>query len=243
MSMSQSKAAVPTHVAIIMDGNGRWAQQKGKERVFGHLHGVESVRACVRAARRFGVRYLTLYAFSTENWGRPQQEVDALMELLCKAVIEETDELCKEGVRVVMIGDRDGFSPKVKEHISLMESKTAQGGELTLALALNYSSYSEITRAVRQIADRAAKGEIQPEQITPETISEGLYTASMPNPDLLIRTGGELRVSNFLLWQICYTELYFTPVFWPDFGEEEFARAIDDYTKRQRRFGLVNVNE
>ena len=230
---------IPQHVAIIMDGNGRWAAQHGLERFEGHIRGVESVRRAIQAATRHGVRYLTLYAFSTENWGRPAQEVDALMELFCKSVVNETPELIRQGVEIRMIGDRTRFSEKVQRYLAEAEQRTAGGKTLTLILALNYSSRSEITRAVRQIAARAASGELAPEEISEGTISAALDTAPYPNPDLIVRTSGEHRLSNFLLWQASYAELYFPEVLWPDFTEEEFDRAMEEYARRDRRFGLV----
>lgn len=222
-----------------MDGNGRWAQAQGKERNFGHANGIESVRACIRAARKAGVGYLTLYAFSTENWGRPADEVDALMELLCQSIMNESPELQQEGVRVVMIGCRSKLSAKVNEHLDRIERETAGGNKLTLVLAVNYSARSEIARAARMIAEKAAAGATGLKDITEETISENLYTTDIPDPDLLVRTGGEQRLSNFLLWQAAYSELCFTPVMWPDFGEEAFMEAIAEYGRRQRRFGLT----
>ena len=236
--MSEQKR-IPQHVAIIMDGNGRWAELRGKERYEGHAAGVEPVRASLRAAARQGVKYLTLYAFSTENWGRPAQEVDALMELFCKSVVNETPELIRQGVEIRMIGDRTRFSEKVQRYLAEAEQRTAGGKTLTLILALNYSSRSEITRAVRQIAARAASGELAPEEISEGTISAALDTAPYPNPDLIVRTSGEHRLSNFLLWQASYAELYFPEVLWPDFTEEEFDRAMEEYARRDRRFGLV----
>ena len=236
--MSEQKR-IPRHVAIIMDGNGRWAAQHGLERFEGHIRGVESVRRAIQAATRHGVRYLTLYAFSTENWGRPAQEVDALMELFCKSVVNETPELIRQGVEIRMIGDRTRFSEKVQRYLCEAEQRTAGGKTLTLILALNYSSPSEITRAVRQIAARAASGELAPEEISEGTISAALDTAPYPNPDLVVRTSGECRLSNFLLWQASYAELYFPEVLWPDFTEEEFDRAMEEYARRDRRFGLV----
>lgn len=230
---------IPQHVAIIMDGNGRWAELRGKERYEGHAAGVEPVRASLRAAARRGVKYLTLYAFSTENWGRPEREVDALMELFCQSVVRETPELVRQGVCVRMIGDRERFSQQVRQYLDRVEQETAGGQTLTLILALNYSSRSEITRAVRQIAGRVACGELLPERIGEETLSRALDTAEYPDPDLIIRTSGECRLSNFLLWQASYAELYFPEVLWPDFTETEFDRALEEYARRERRFGLV----
>lgn len=240
--MSEQKR-IPRHVAIIMDGNGRWAAQHGLERFEGHIRGVESVHRAIQAATRHGVRYLTLYAFSTENWGRPAAEVDALMELFCKSVINETPELAAQGVRVRIIGDKSRFPEKVKHHLDQIENRTATGKRLTLQLALNYSSRSEIVHAMQGLARRAAAGIFSSEEISEQTVSEALYTAGCPDPDLLIRTSGEQRLSNFLLWQAAYAELFFTPVLWPDFTEEDFAQALDEYARRERRFGLVKNNE
>ncbi len=222
-----------------MDGNGRWAKQRGKERVEGHIEGVQRLRDAIKGAARLGVRYLTVYAFSTENWGRPEAEVNAIMELFCKSVINESPELQKQGVRVQVMGDRAGFSEKVLAYIERIESETAAGERLTLVLAFNYSARSEITAAVRRIASEVAEGRYGAEEITAQTISDNLLSAGIPDPDLMIRTSGECRLSNFLLWQSAYTELYFTEVLWPDFTEEEFERAIESYANRDRRFGLV----
>ena len=230
---------IPTHVAIIMDGNGRWATQQGKERYEGHIEGVVSVRACIKAARRNGVRYLTLYAFSTENWGRPQEEVEALMQLFCRSVTNETPELVKEGVRVRFIGRRDRFSEEVRERLLHIEQSTAEGDKLTLVLAFDYSSRDEIMRAARQLAERVAKGELQSGDITEQHISESLYTADIPDPDFIIRTSGECRLSNFLLWQASYAEMYFPQTLWPDFREEEFDKAMEVYAERDRRYGVL----
>ena len=237
--MERSDNNIPRHVAIIMDGNGRWAEEHGKERIFGHMNGVESVRNAVRASVRNGVRYLTLYAFSTENWGRPAEEVQALMELLCKSIIDEGKELCKQGVRVEILGDRSRMSEKVQQHLSLIEEQTRKGEKLTLILALNYSSRWEITRMARLIAREAAEGKIAPEAIDQQTVAAHMATAAWPDPDLLIRTSGERRLSNFLLWQLAYTELYFTDIYWPDFTEAEFDKAIRSYQSRERRYGLT----
>ena len=236
--MSEQKR-IPQHVAIIMDGNGRWAELRGKERYEGHAAGVEPVRASLRAAARQGVKYLTLYAFSTENWGRPEKEVDALMELFCQSVVNETPELIRQGVRVRMIGERSRFSEKVRSYLAQVEQRTAAGETLTLILALNYSSRSEIVRAVRRIASRSAAGALDPESIDERTVCAALDTAEYPDPDLIVRTSGECRLSNFLLWQASYAELYFPDVLWPDFTEAEFDRAIEEYARRDRRFGLV----
>ena len=230
---------IPQHIAIIMDGNGRWAKQRGKDRSEGHFAGMMALRATVKAAAEIGVKYLTVYAFSTENWGRPQAEVDALMELVCTGVEMNTPELCQEGVRVEIIGDRSRFSQKVNDALDRITGKTAQGERMTLALALNYSSRSEITHAMQQLAQKVANGELQPQDIDEQAISQSLYTASMPDPDLIIRTSGECRLSNFMMWQASYSEFYFTDVLWPDFGAEALEDAIKAYNERDRRYGLV----
>lgn len=223
-----------------MDGNGRWAREKGMERYEGHRKGVESVKTVIKAARRKGVPYLTLYVFSTENWGRPQEEVDMLMELFCLSVINEIDELKGEGVRVRIIGDKQGMPPKVAAHLHIIEQETAAGDSINLQLALNYSSHLEIARTARMLAEKTVSGELKPEEITPEAIHEHLFTNEIPDPDLIIRTGGEQRLSNFLLWQAAYSELYFTPTYWPDFGDEAFDDALAEYARRERRFGVLD---
>lgn len=230
---------IPVHVAVIMDGNGRWARMRRKERYEGHMAGMDALRETVKNAADYGVKYLTVYAFSTENWGRPQQEVDALMDLMCKGVEMETPQLMEQGVRVLIIGDRGRFSDKVRAALDRIEGQTARGERMTLALALNYSSRSEITAAVRTLAQRTAAGEIAAADISEQSISGALYTASMPDPDLVIRTSGECRLSNFMLWQASYSELYFTDTLWPDFGREEFLKAMQAYAERDRRYGLV----
>lgn len=236
--MTETKP-IPQHVAIIMDGNGRWAKQRGKERYEGHIAGVESVRAVVRASVRNGVKWLTLYAFSTENWGRPTAEVDAIMELFCKTVMGEAAELRDQGVRVKIMGEKGRFSEKVRGMIDYIEQTTAIAERMTLVLAFNYSSRREIVLGVRDIARRVAQGELSAEAIDEQTIAESLMTRSMPDPDMIIRTSGECRLSNFLLWQASYAEFYFPEVLWPDFTEEEFDRALEVYARRDRRYGLV----
>ena len=230
---------IPKHVAIIMDGNGRWAKQRGKERHEGHIAGAESVTAVIRAAGDAGVDYVTLYAFSTENWGRPEAEINAIMELFCYMVASRTEELVKEGVKVRIMGERSRFSPKVLSMIESIESDTAGGKKLTLIIAFNYSSRREMLLAAQDIARRAVAGEIKVEDIDEELFSNSLMTAGIPDPDLIIRTSGEYRLSNFLLWQASYAELYFPETLWPDFGKEEFQRALDIYAGRERRFGKV----
>ena len=231
--------AVPRHVAIIMDGNGRWAKMRGKERYEGHIEGIAAVRKAVSAAVRNGVEYLTLYAFSTENWGRPANEVEALMSLFCTSVINETPALVEQGVKVVIIGRRSHFSDKVREHLEQIEQRTARGSRLTLVLAIDYSSREEIVHAVREIARRAAEGSLAVADIDHRTVSQALYTASCPDPDFIIRTSGESRLSNFLLWQASYAEFYFPEVLWPDFSEKDFDQALEVYAARERRYGLV----
>ena len=233
------KRIIPKHVAIIMDGNGRWAKQRGKERYEGHLMGVESVRAVTRAAVRNGVEWLTLYAFSTENWGRPQAEVDAIMELFCRSVVNEGSELAKQGVRVLVMGERTRFSQTVLEMIERIESLTASGDRLTIVLAFNYSSRREIVLAAQSLAERVASGELKAEDITEESFAQSLMTSNIPDPDFIIRTSGECRLSNFLLWQASYSEFYFPEVLWPDFNEEEFDKALEEFAHRERRYGLV----
>lgn len=233
------KMNIPQHIAIIMDGNGRWARQRGKERSEGHIAGMNSLRETVRNAAQAGVKYLTVYAFSTENWGRPQEEVDALMELICKGVEMESEELAKVGIRVKTIGDRSRFSAKVQASLEKIEAMTAGGENMTFVLALNYSSRSEITTAVQQLAARVAAGEIKAEEIDEQMISSALYTSFMPDPDLIIRTSGECRLSNFMMWQASYAEFYFTPVLWPDFDKAELEKALEAFSARDRRYGLV----
>ncbi|HDP75011.1 MAG TPA: isoprenyl transferase [Bacteroidales bacterium] len=234
------RSRVPEHVAIIMDGNGRWAKQRGNQRIFGHKNGVKAVKAATEAASKIGVKYLTLYAFSTENWNRPKSEVDALMGLLMDTINSEMETLLKNGIRVLTIGDRSMLPPSVQRKLNDVIARTADCKTITTILALNYGSRHEITETVKKIAADAQQGKMSAEQITPETISNYLYTANIPDPALLIRTSGELRLSNFLLWQLAYTELYFTPVLWPDFTKEDFFEAIVDYQKRERRFGKTS---
>ena len=222
-----------------MDGNGRWAKQRNKERYEGHIAGVESVRAAVRAAARNGVKWLTLYAFSTENWGRPTAEVEAIMELFCRTVMGEAEDLARQGVRVKIMGERTRFSATVLDMIEHIERSTAEGDRLTLVLAFNYSARREMVLAARSLAERVSKGEISADDIDEELFAKGLMSSGMPDPDFVIRTSGECRLSNFLLWQSSYAELYFPEVLWPDFGEEAFDKAMAEYARRERRYGLV----
>ena len=230
---------IPTHIAIIMDGNGRWAKAQGKDRCEGHIEGVVSVKACIKAARKRGVRYLTLYAFSAENWGRPQEEVSALMELFCKSVTKETPELIEQGVRVRIIGRRDRFSEEVRERLLHIEESTKGGDKLTLVLAFDYSSRDEMVRATKAVAEKVQRGELSAEAIDDSVISAHLDTADIPDPDLIVRTSGECRLSNFLLWQASYAEMYFPQTMWPDFREEAFDKALEVYAQRERRYGLL----
>ena len=232
-------SVIPQHIAIIMDGNGRWAKQRGKDRSEGHFAGMMALKQTIIAAAMKGVKWLTVYAFSTENWGRPQAEVEALMDLVCKGVEMNATELRDNGIRVQVIGERSRFSESVRGAIERIEEITAEGKKMTLVLALNYSSRNELTMAMQQIARRVQAGELEAEAITEQTISESLYTAAMPDPDLIIRTSGEYRLSNFLMWQASYAEFYFTDTLWPDFGEEELAKAIESFKARERRYGLV----
>ena len=231
---------VPTHIAIIMDGNGRWAKQKGMPRVLGHRSGVKSVREVTEAAAQIGVQYLTLYAFSTENWNRPPAEVTALMTLLVETIKGEIRDLNKNGVRLAAIGDLTSLPPATYKTLLQGIEETKNNTRITLVLALNYSSKWEITRATRLIAEQVQAGILKPEDISESTIETMLATRGIPDPDLLVRTSGEARLSNFLLWQLAYAELYFTPVFWPDFGKNELYEAILSYQKRERRYGQTS---
>jgi undecaprenyl diphosphate synthase len=231
---------VPRHVAIIMDGNGRWAAQRGNLRIFGHEHGVEAVRSCIKAAAKIGVGYLTLYAFSTENWSRPKYEVDALMSLLVNVVKAETDELNSNNIQLKVIGDRESLPGRVRKEIDKMVLKLSANTGMTVLIALSYSSHWEIINAVKSIAHDVKKGKIDPEDVSRELFDSYLSTAEIPNPELMIRTSGETRLSNFLLWQLAYAELYFTPKLWPDFKEEDFYQAICNFQQRERRFGKTS---
>lgn len=231
---------MPKHVAIIMDGNGRWAAQSGNARTFGHEAGVEAVRSVVEGAGEIDVQYLTLYAFSTENWSRPQTEVDALMGLLVHAISEETDELLKNNVKLRVIGDVKSLPQNVQEKLAWSIERLGKNTGLTLVLALSYSSKWEILEAVKQIAEQAKAGKLDPSEIDYDLISCYLNTSDMPDPELLIRTSGECRISNFLLWQIAYSELYFTPKLWPDYRKEDLFEAIYDFQNRERRFGKTS---
>jgi undecaprenyl diphosphate synthase len=230
-------ARFPRHVAMIMDGNGRWARERGLERIEGHVRGAETVRRVVEECCRLGIGQLTLYSFSSENWKRPQREVDFLMSLLKQYLVAERPEIMKQNIRFRVIGRRAELAPEVVAEIEETERQSAANTGTTLALAVNYGSRAEIVDAVRSIAERAKCGELSPADIDEATISGSLYTAGMPDPDLLIRTAGEMRVSNYLLWQISYAELWVTPVCWPDFSNDVFHTALRDYAGRERRFG------
>lgn len=231
---------LPQHVAIIMDGNGRWAKAQGKDRSFGHQEGVVSVRKMVEAATSLGLKYLTLYTFSTENWNRPEAEIQALMTLLVAAIHRETPDLMKNNVRLMAIGDLSRLPDQARATLLDCIEQTSANTGTTLVLALSYSSRWEMLEAIKQLASDVAGGKIKPEDITEASVSDHLTTRGIPDPDLLIRTGGEKRISNFLLWQLSYAELYFTDIYWPDFREEELYGAILHYQQRERRFGKTS---
>ncbi len=230
---------LPRHVAIIMDGNGRWAQRRGLRRVRGHTAGVESVRLVVRQARKAGVEYLTLYAFSEENWQRPGVEIRALMAILSRYLNRELQEMLDNQIAFRAIGNLGRLPQSIQAELAKTAAATSEGAEMVLSLALSYGARSEIVEAARRIAREVQSGQLRPEEIDHDLFARHLYTADMPDPDLLIRTSGEFRLSNFLLWQSAYTELYFTDTLWPDFREEEFMKALWEYQQRDRRFGLT----
>lgn len=231
------KSRIPQHVAIIMDGNGRWAQKQQKMRIFGHQNAFTAVRQTVEAAVESGVKYLTLYTFSTENWNRPQDEIDGLMELLIKAVRDETKTLMDNNVKLTTIGDLQRIPERSRNKLMECMQETSHNTALTLVLALSYSARWEIAEALKTIVSESANGQLSVQNIDEHTLGKYLTTKDYPDPDLLIRTGGELRVSNFLLWQMAYTEFYFSDLLWPDFRKEHFFDAIGEYQQRQRRFG------
>lgn len=236
----QRSGDIPTHVAIIMDGNGRWAKKRGLPRIAGHREGVESVREAVEACGQLGIRFLTLYAFSTENWKRPKDEVSLLMRLLMKALRDETDKLYQNNVRIRAIGEVSALPQEVQDELFDAIEKTKSNTGLTLILALSYSGRWDMTCAMRQIAVDVQRGKVYPDQISETLISEYLSTKEIPDPDLMIRTSGEFRISNFLLWQLAYSEIHISPAFWPDFRREGLYVAIREYQKRERRFGMVS---
>ncbi len=231
---------IPQHVAIIMDGNGRWAKRKGELRIFGHTNGVDSVREALTAAVEVGVQYLTLYAFSTENWNRPKEEIAALMDLLVQSIYNEIDELNSKGVKLETIGDVEILPKTCQNALIDAKDKTKYNKKITLILALSYSSRREIAHAIKKMTQEVVDGKLSSDSINEDLISSYLSTANYPDPELLIRTSGENRVSNFLMWQLAYTELYFTKILWPDFKKKNFYRAIYDYQKRERRFGKTS---
>ena len=231
---------LPSHIAIIMDGNGRWAREKGEDRLFGHLHGVESVRNIVEGCAELGIGYLTLYAFSTENWDRPADEVTGLMEILVDTIRKEVPTLNKNNIKLHVIGDTNMLPVAAQKELNEALGETTANTGLNLVMALSYSSRWELMNAVKQIARDVKKGTLQPESITQDIIERYLETSGFPDPELMIRTSGEFRISNFLLYQLAYAELYFTPTLWPDFRRENLYEAIVDFQKRERRFGLVS---
>jgi undecaprenyl diphosphate synthase len=231
---------LPGHVAVIMDGNGRWAQKRGRERVFGHHEGVKAVRKTVEAAAELGIRYLTLYAFSTENWNRPDDEVSALMDLMVESINNETKTLLEKGISLQVIGDLSRLSEKVRNRLFETMKTTDGGARMRLIVALSYSSRWEIAEACRRIAVAVRDGLMTEDEINEETVSASLTTSEIPDPELMIRTSGEKRISNFLLWQLAYAELYFTERLWPDFGKEDFYKAVADFQKRERRYGKTS---
>lgn len=232
---------LPRHVAIIMDGNGRWATSQGKRRTSGHRAGAESVRRAITFARRNGIDALTLFAFSSENWGRPAREVNVLMELFMGVLKREVAELAEHNIRLCIVGDKSAFSTRLQKQIATAEAKTAHCTGMILNIAANYGGRWDITEAAKKLASRVATGELNPADITEDDMAEGMCLVGQPTPDLLIRTGGDIRVSNFLLWQLAYAELYFTDVLWPDFDEMTFAAAVDCFVRRERRFGLTSA--
>ena len=231
------RSNVPAHIAIIMDGNGRWAKNQGQERVFGHRHGVEAVRSVIEGAGEIGVKYLTLYAFSTENWNRPKAEVDALMNLLVQAINNELDGLMKNQVRVRVIGDMESLPEECMTGLQHAIEMTSGNKGLCLVLAISYSSKWECVEMVKKISKLVKDNALDIDKITAGTISDNMSTAGIPDPDILIRTGGECRVSNFLLWQLAYTELFFSPIMWPDFRKQDLWEIIANFQNRERRFG------
>ena len=236
---SEAAQNLPRHVAVIMDGNGRWAKSRGLPRIEGHRQGAESARAIIRTAGEVGIKYLTLYAFSAENWNRPKDEVDALMKYLIHYLQSETPELNKSNVRLEVIGQIWRLPENVQEHLKKSIATLSKNNGLTLIMALSYGSRIEIVDAVRQIAEKVKAGILEPGDITEKVVSDHLWTRNVPDPDLLIRTSGEMRVSNFLLWQISYAELVITPTLWPDFRKPQFFAALEEYARRNRRFGGI----
>jgi len=239
-ALDKDRGSLPRHIAIIMDGNGRWAKQHTLGRIAGHREGAESVRVAVRECRRIGIRYPTLYAFSMENWSRPKREVEALQALLEQYLKKEVPEMLKNGIRLLAIGDTSRLKASVRSALAEAMENTACNDGMTLVLALSYGGRDEIAEAARRMAGDVKHGDLRPADITKERLASYLYTADIPDPDLLIRTSGEYRLSNFLLWQMAYTEFHFTDVLWPDFREDQLMKAIEDYRRRERRFGRTS---
>lgn len=228
---------IPKHIAIIMDGNGRWAKQKGAMRIFGHRNAIQAVREAIEGSGELGVNYLTLFSFSTENWSRPKEEVEALMDLLVQTIVAETELMMKNKVRLNAIGDLESLPKSTYDKLVEVMKQTSANTGLTVNLALSYSGQWELTKAAQRIAQKVSEGKLSPGEITQQTLADHLDTAGIPDPELMIRTSGEYRISNFLLWQLAYSELYFSDVLWPDFRKEHLFAAIEDYQKRERRFG------
>lgn len=239
MKDALDRERIPRHIAIIMDGNGRWAKKKGAMRIFGHRHAIQAVKDAIEGAENLGVEYLTLFSFSTENWSRPQEEVNALMELLVKTITDEVPMMMKNNIRLQSIGDIDSLPKSAYDKLAEAKKTTSKNTGLTVILALSYSGQWELTQAARHIAQKVSEGKLKLEDITQQVMSDHLETRGIPDPELMIRTSGEYRLSNFLLWQLAYTELYFTPVLWPDFRREHLIAAIQDFQKRERRFGMT----
>ena len=238
---SYADEAPPTHVAVIMDGNGRWAESRGLNRAAGHQKGVESARRAVTSAAELGISYLTLFGFSNENWSRPAQEIEDLMGLLRRYLRQEVEELDRQGVRILFIGDRSRLADDIVTLLQMAEQRTRRNSGLTLTIALSYSGRQEIAQAARRLATRAASGEIDPDGIDEAALGRELFTANIPDPDLVIRTSGEKRISNFLLWQCAYAEMVFLDTLWPDFSREDFVVAVREFHRRDRRFGMTRV--
>ena len=233
---------VPNHVAIIMDGNGRWAKQRGLPRHLGHREGMKSVRETIEGATEAGIKIITLFAFSTENWNRPQKEVASLMSLLRRYARKELDSLKRQGVEVHVLGEAERFDDRTRDAVAMIVDGTKGGGTLRLNLMISYGGREEILRSVKILAERVAQGELTVDDLDEEVLHQTLFTVNVPDPDLLIRTSGEYRISNFMLWQIAYTELHITPILWPDFNREHLFEAVLDYQRRDRRFGLIGVS-
>ncbi|MDG1278093.1 MAG: isoprenyl transferase [Algoriphagus sp.] len=239
MKETQDRNRIPRHIAIIMDGNGRWAKKKGAMRIFGHRHAIQAVKDAIEGAEDLGVEYLTLFSFSTENWSRPQDEINGLMELLVKTITDEVPMMMKNNIRLLSIGDVDSLPPSAYSKLKEAKETTSTNTGLQVILALSYSGQWELTQATKRIAQKISEGKLKPSEITQQVMADHLDTAGIPDPELMIRTSGEFRLSNFLLWQLAYTELYFSPVLWPDFRKEHLNAAVSDFQSRERRFGMT----